>query len=132
MKKIPINLRDLFEYKTKSFAFLATTMGDGSPQVTPVWFSTEGDAILINSVKGRTKDRNMRSRPEVALVIMDPGNPYRYIQIRGKVTQITEVGARDHINYLAKKYTGDDIFPGPKEDIRVIYKIEIQKTNAVE
>jgi PPOX class probable F420-dependent enzyme len=132
MRNIPEKFYDLIDDGTKSFAFLATTMADGSPQVTPVWFSTEKDLLLINSAKGRTKDRNMRTRPQVALIIMDPTKPYRYIQIRGKVVEITEEGARDHINALSKKYTGNDGFPVPEGDIRVIYKIDIQKTNTME
>ena len=108
MKNIPEKFQDLFAYETKSFLFLATTMHDGSPQVTPVWFSTDEDHILINSAKGRVKDRNMRARPQVAVAIMDPANPYRYIQLRGEVVEITEEGAREHINALAKKYYGKE------------------------
>ena len=129
MIKVPVAYQDLLDESTRSFAFLATIMADGTPQVTPVWFSTEDDLILINSVKGRTKDRNMRARPNVALVIIDPNDPYRYIQLRGKVVEITELGGREHINSLSKKYTGAEIFNGPKDEIRVIYKIKIQFAN---
>jgi PPOX class probable F420-dependent enzyme len=129
MTKIPVAYQDLLDESTRAFAFLATIMADGTPQVTPVWFSTEDDVILINSVKGRTKDRNMRARPNIALVIIDPNDPYRYIQIRGKVVEISEIGGREHINMLSKKYTGAEIFPGPKDEIRFIYKIKIQFTN---
>jgi len=131
MIKIPEQYQDLLDDETKSFAILATTMADGSPQVTPVWFSTEGDAILINSAKGRTKDRNMRARPHVALAIIDPNDPYRYIQVRGSVDEITEVGGREHINALSKKYTDNEVFLGPEDEIRVIYKIKIQQTNTM-
>jgi PPOX class probable F420-dependent enzyme len=132
MNKIPGKFHDLFEDESKAFAFLATTMSDGSPQVTPVWFNTDGDHLLINSAKGRTKDRNMRARPRVAIAIVDPNKPYRYIQVRGKIVDITEEGARNHINVLSKKYTGNDVFPVPKDVIRVTYKIEIQSTNSKE
>ena len=104
MKNIPKNFQDLFADETRAFLFLATTMDDGSPQVTPVWFNTDGQYLLINSAKGRIKDRNMRNRPRIAVAIMDPKDPYRYIQLRGKVVEITEEGARQHINTLAKKY----------------------------
>ena len=74
---------DLLQQK-KAFANLATVMSDGSPQVTPVWFDYDGEHILINSAKGRTKDRNMRKNPSVALSIMDPANPYRTLEIRAR------------------------------------------------
>ena len=131
MKNIPEKFADLFADETQAFLFLATTMDDGSPQVTPVWFNTDEDYILINSAKGRTKDRNMRARPKVAVAIMDPKNSYRYIQLRGEVVEITEEGARAHIDALAKKYLGKDVYPGPPEETRVTYKIEISKTNTM-
>ena len=131
MKNIPENFQDLFADEAQAFLFLATTMADGSPQVTPIWFNTDGECILINSAKGRTKDRNMRARPKVAVAIMDPKNPYRYIQLRGEIVAITEAGAREHINALAKKYMGKDDYPGPPDETRVIYKIEIGKTNTM-
>lgn len=127
MSTIPKDFQDLFADETKSFAFLATTMADGSPQVTPVWFNTDGKYLLINSAKGRTKDLNMRARPRVALAIMDPKVPYRYIQIRGRVVDITEKDARDHINALSLKYRGDPEFPVNPDEVRVIYKILIEK-----
>jgi len=130
MKNIPEDFQDLFADKTQAFLFLATTMGDGSPQVTPVWFNTDGEYLLVNSAKGRTKDRNMRARPKVAVAIMDPQNSYRYIQLRGEVIEITEKGARAHIDALAKKYMGKDVYPGPPEETRVTYKIRISKTNS--
>ena len=75
MDKLPKDMVYLLADETKAFAFLATTMADGSPQVTPVWFSTEGEFILVNTAKGQVKDKNMRARPDVALVIPDPENP---------------------------------------------------------
>jgi len=108
MNGIPESYQDLLADQTKAIAFLATTMSDGSPQVTPVWFNTDGEYILINTVKGRIKDRNMRARPKIALAIMDTNSVYRYMQIRGHVADITEENAREHINILAGKYT--DLF----------------------
>jgi PPOX class probable F420-dependent enzyme len=131
MKSIPENFLDLFADETQAFLFLATTMADGSPQVTPIWFNTDGEYLMINSAKGRTKDRNMRTHPKVAVAIMDPNNSYRYIQLRGEVVEITEEGAREHINALAKKYMGKDVFPGPPEETRVTYKIQVNKVNSV-
>src|SRR5574339_127684 len=95
---------DLLNDETKAFAFLGTTMPDSSPQVTPIWFNTDGEHILINTAKGRQKDRNMRARPQVALTILDPKKPYRYIQIRGVIVETTEEGAAEHISALSRKY----------------------------
>jgi len=121
---IPDSHLDLVKDETKAIALLATLMKDGSPQLTPVWFNTDGEYILINSAKGRVKDRNMRREPRVAITILDPADYYRYIQIRGRVIEMTTEGAREHINKLSKKYTGRDKFtPGSEEEIRVTYKI---------
>ncbi|HSY65232.1 MAG TPA: PPOX class F420-dependent oxidoreductase [Terriglobales bacterium] len=119
---IPEKYRDLFN--KRAFASLATLMPDGRPQVTPVWVDLEGDYVVFNSAKGRQKDRNVRRDPRVALAIIDPDNPYRYIEIRGRVGEITEEGADAHIDKLAKKYLGVDKYPyrQPSEK-RVIYKI---------
>ena len=115
---------DLIKDETKAFGCLATLMKDGSPQLTPVWFNTDGTHILINYAVGRVKDRNMRRDGRVAFVILDPKNPYRYLQIRGRVVEITTEGARKHIDTLAKKYTGADTYTsGRDNEIRVIYKI---------
>ena len=122
MKDIPKEFLDLLADETKAFAFLATTMVDGSPQVTPVWFNTDGEFILVNTAKGRIKDLNMRSRPQVAIAIPDPENPYRYIQIRGRVTEYIEEGAREHFDTVAVAYIGKP-FDYPPEQIRVIFKI---------
>ena len=103
MATIPNEYLDLLQQK-KAFANLATLMPDGSPQVTPVWFDYTGGVIRVNSAKGRTKTRNMKEGAPVALSIMDPDNAYRYLQIRGKVTRLTEEGAGAHIDSLAKKY----------------------------
>ena len=119
----PEKYRDLFN--KKAFASLGTLMPDGSPQVTPVWCDVEGDLVIINSAKGRQKDRNLRRDPRVSLAIIDPDNPYRYLELRGRVVEITEQGAAAHIDKMAKKYLGVDKYPykNPNE-IRVIYKIQ--------
>ena len=126
MSNIPDNFRDLFQKKT--FAQLATLMPDGSPQVTPVWCEFDGTYVVINSAKGRTKDRNMRRNPNVALSVQDPENPYRHLSLKGKVVEITENGADAHIDKLAKKYTGKDVYPNRRAgEIRVIYRILPEK-----
>lgn len=123
MADIPTAYLDLLQQK-KSFANLATVMADGSPQVTPVWFDYTNGVIRVNSAKGRTKTRNMREGAQVALSIMDPDNAYRYIQLRGKVTKVTEQGASAHIDSLAKKYIGKDKYPWSRPgEVRVTFEI---------
>jgi PPOX class probable F420-dependent enzyme len=130
MAAIPDQYKDLLE--KKAFAHLGTIMKDGSPQVTPVWFDHDGTHIRINSAKGRWKDKNMRNRPQVALSILDPDNPYRYMQIRGKVVDVTENGADAHIDSLAKKYLGQDKYPFRQPgEARVIYKISVDRVNTM-
>jgi PPOX class probable F420-dependent enzyme len=119
---IPESHRDLLE--SKALAHLATLMPDGSPQTTPVWCDFDGTHVRVNSARGRRKDRNMRRDPRVALSLCDPGNPYRYLEIRGHVAHITEEGADAHIDQLAKAYLGVDTYPYRQEgEVRVIYMI---------
>ena len=101
---------DLLQRK-KAFAHLATVMADGSPQVTPVWFDYEGGVIRVNTARGRTKARTLKAGAPVALAILDPDNPYRYVQVRGRVERVTETGADAHIDALAGKYLGKDTYP---------------------
>jgi PPOX class probable F420-dependent enzyme len=129
MKAIADSHKDLLEDKAGAYAFLATLMADGSPQLTPLWFNTEGEYILVNSARGRIKDKNMRARPQVALLITDPKDPfYRYIQIRGQVVNITADGAEEHINFLSLKYDHKPWKPVPGQT-RVIYKILPEKVS---
>jgi PPOX class probable F420-dependent enzyme len=129
-KAIPEKYRDLFT--KRAFASLATLMPDGRPQVTPVWVDYDGDHILFNSAKGRQKDKNVRRDPRVAVTLIDPENPYRYLEIRGSVVEITEDGADAHIDKLAKKYLGVDKYPYRSEtEQRVIYKIKPEHTTVM-
>ena len=130
MAAIPEKYLDLFQKKT--FAQLATLMPDGSPQVSPVWVDYDGRYILVNSAKGRVKDKNMRRDPRVGLDLVDPENPYRHLSVRGRVVDITEQGADAHINKMSKKYLGQDTYPyrGPGE-VRVIYKIEPERAHSM-
>ena len=106
---IPANYMDLF--KKPAFASLATLNPDGSPQVTPVWVDFDGKNVLVNTAKGRVKHRNLERNPRVALTIADPENPYRYLGIQGRVTEMTETGADAHIDRMAKKYLNKDKYP---------------------
>lgn len=131
MAQVPANFTDLLTSKV-AFAHLGTAMKNGAPQVTPVWFSFDGQHILLNSAKGRVKDRNMRERPKVALSILDPDNPYRYVQLMGHVVEVTEAGGDAHIDALAKKYLNQDKYPWRRPDeVRVIYKVAIDKVQAM-
>jgi PPOX class probable F420-dependent enzyme len=124
MKTIPAKFTDLLSEQTKAFASVATVLKDGSPQVTPVWFDTAGDLLRINTATGRVKARTLQEGRKVALAIMDPANPYRYMQIRGIVTKVTKDGADAHIDKLAHKYMGTDYpFRQPGED-RILVEIE--------
>jgi len=123
---IPDNYKDLFT--KRAFAHLATLMKDGSPQVTPVWCDCNGSQVWINSAKGRLKDKNMRRDKRVALSIQDPDNAYRYLAVQGVVEEITENGADEHIDALAKKYLDKDRYPyRAAGEVRVIYKIRPSK-----
>jgi len=124
MATIPDNYRDLLNQK-KSFANLATVLADGSPQVTPVWFDYTDGKIRVNTAKGRVKSRTLKPGAPVALAIVDPDNPYRYVQIRGRVGRAVEAGADAHIDALAKKYLGRDTYPYRQPgEVRVMYEIE--------
>jgi PPOX class probable F420-dependent enzyme len=127
---VPEKYADLF--KKKAFANLSTLMSDGSPQVTPVWCDYDGRHVRVNSALGRVKDKNIRRDPRVALSIQDPENPYRYIEIRGKVVDITQNGADDHINSLSQKYLGNRVYPYRQPgEVRVLYKIEPEKFSSM-
>lgn len=119
---IPAEFRDLFA--KKSFAHLATLMPSGDPQVTPVWCDFDGECVLINTAVGRQKDRNLQRDGRVALSILDPDNPYRYLEVRGRVVERTTRGADEHIDKLAQRYLGQDKYPFrvPGEQ-RVIFRI---------
>jgi PPOX class probable F420-dependent enzyme len=113
---------DLLKDETKAFLYLATSMPDGSPQVTPVWFNTDGQHILVNTNEGRIKEKNMKARQQVAMVIQDPENPYRYLQVRGEVIDHTREAADEHINNLSLKYHGRPWDAQPDQK-RIIFKI---------
>ena len=131
MATIPENYLDLLTSK-KAFANIATVMKDGSPQVTPIWFDYTDGKIRVNTARGRVKSRTMREGVPVALAVMDPDNPYRYIQIRGRVSRITENGADAHIDSLAKKYLGQDKYPFRQPgETRVTYEIEPASAQAM-
>lgn len=109
----------------KAFAHVATINKDGSPQVSPVWVERDGDVVIVNSEQKRLKVRNLKRTPLVSLSIQDPENDYSYVEIRGKVVEITPEGGFEGIDRLGKKYMGVDKYPGNQPgDVRVQIKIE--------
>lgn len=112
----------------RNFAFLATVREDGSPQVTPTWIDRDNDTILINTAKGRVKQKNVSRDPRVSISLVDDQNPYSMVTISGKVTEQTSQGADEHIDKLARRYLNADKYPGHSPDIkRVILKIKPEK-----
>ena len=115
---------------------LVTVMPDGTPQATPVWVDYDGQYVIVNTARGRQKDRNMQRRSKVAVLAIDPKNPYRWLEVRGAVEDISEAGAVEVINKLAKKYRGVDSYYGgaapaerAKQETRVTYKIRPLRVN---
>ena len=129
MTDIPKAYLDLFS--KPAFAHLVTLMPDGSPQVTPVWVDLDGNTVIVNTAKGRLKDRNMKRDPRVALAVSDPANPYRYVQVRGRVSDISENGGDAHIDKMAKKYLNQDSYPYRQPgEVRVVYRITPEHVQA--
>ncbi len=104
MVKIPETHRDLID--GPFIVALTTLQPDGQPQITPVWCNREGNYILTNTMKGFRKERNIRANPCVNLLAYDPRNPLRNIEIRGRVVELTEEGALDHLDELTRLYLG--------------------------
>jgi PPOX class probable F420-dependent enzyme len=130
MAAIPERYRDLFT--KKAFAHVATVGRDGAPQVTPVWVDYDGSHVLINTARGRVKDKNLQRNPTVALSVQDPDNPYRYLQVRGRVVEVTEKGADAHIDALAKRYMGHDRYGNRRPgEVRVIFRILPEKVQSM-
>ena len=122
--RIPSDFVDLLE--GEALAHLATTRKDGSPHVTPVWIDHEGDTILVDARVDRLKAANMRTRPAVALSIVDPRNPYRYMAITGHVASWSEDGWREHMDALARRYLKVEKYPWSFEgEQRAIFRIEV-------
>ncbi len=127
---IPESHLDLFE--KKSIAYLAVHLSGDAVMVNPVWCGFDGTHVLVNSSEGRLKDRMMRKHPAVTLCIADPENTFRYLEVRGKVEEITTEGALENIDALAKRYLGVDKYPYLQPgDVRVLYKIVPEKVTAI-
>ncbi|MGQ0795694.1 MAG: PPOX class F420-dependent oxidoreductase [Nitrosopumilaceae archaeon] len=115
-------------FKGKNFAFIASLMKDGSPQLTPVWIDYDGQFLLVNTAEGRTKQKNFTRDPRVAIYVVDQNNTYNMVSVRGKVVDQTTNGADDHIDKLAKRYLGADKYPfRTPDEKRIILKIIPEK-----
>ena len=119
---IPEKYLDLLSWEKKAFAHLSLVLNDGSPHVTPVWFDYDGEYMILNSAVGRVKDKVLRRSGVAALAISDPDNPYRYMQMRGRVDGFSENGAREMIDHLSQKYTGKP-YQWYEGETRVTYKV---------
>lgn len=128
--EIPENRRELLTWEKKAMAFLALTLADGSPQVTPLWFDWNGTHIIINTARGRVKDKVLRKHPRIALAIVSQDEFYKYLQVRGRVVEETEKGAYEMICRLNEKYQGKREFPKHPGHVRVTYKILPEKMSA--
>jgi len=108
-----------------STCYLATSMTDGSPQLTQTWVDTDGEHVLINTVQGHVKVRNIERDPRVAVAISDPDKASRYFQVRGRVIDVTADGAAEHIEKLAQRYLGGP-YPwyGGRDQTRLLITIE--------
>ena len=115
----------------KAFAHVATLMEDGSPQVTPVWVDYEGDELFINTAEGRLKASNLRRDPRLAVSMTNPDDTYDNVTIRGHAAEITEAGADEHIDALAKKYLDEDTYPFRQDgEVRLKVRIEPEKVSS--
>ncbi|MBY8885405.1 PPOX class F420-dependent oxidoreductase [Streptomyces sp. PTM05] len=123
--ELPDHVLDLL--RRPSTCYVATVMPDGSPQLTQTWVDTDGEHVLVNSVRTHVKTRNVTRDPRIAVAVSDPDNPSRYVQIRGRVLDVTTDGAVDHIEALARKYLGKP-YPwyGGRDEERVVYVIEAE------
>jgi PPOX class probable F420-dependent enzyme len=109
-----------------NFATVATVMPDGSPEATVVWIESDADHVYFNTAMHRLKARNLRRNPSVAVTVFDPSDPYRGFAVRGHAELILE-GAREHIDRIARAYTGEPFRGLGADEVRVIVKIRPER-----
>lgn len=123
---IPSEFLDLLE--GDALGHLATLRADGTPHVTPLWVDHDGDTLLVNVRVDRVKAANMRSRPAVALSVVDPRNPHRFLAVTGKVVSWSEDGWREHMDALSRRYLKVSrypwSFPGER---RAVFRIDVSR-----
>jgi PPOX class probable F420-dependent enzyme len=127
---IPEGVEDLL--RSTALAHVATIGPHGEPQNNPVWFDWDGHYIKFSQTKTRRKYRNLNRDGRIALSIVDEGNPYRYLEVRGEVAKIEEDPDLDFINAMAKKYMGQDKYPFHQPgDERVVVFVEPRHTTGM-
>jgi PPOX class probable F420-dependent enzyme len=131
MNMIPDSHRDLVGENSKAIAYLATTLPDGAPVISPVWFGIINEQIAVYSGASSLKAKNMRAQPQVSLVLQDPDNVYRYVQIRGRYVKSISEGARDFLDEASRRYIGKD-YPTSTSGDGVILLIQPEKVNVFE
>ena len=125
--EIPEGYRDLLE--STALVHVATLGPNGEPQNNPVWFGWDGEHVKFSQTKARQKYRNVHRDPRIALSLVDPANPYRYLEIRGEVVHIEEDPENVFIDAMAKKYMGVDVYPMHQPgDERVVVYVRLQHT----
>ncbi|MCU4925617.1 PPOX class F420-dependent oxidoreductase [Halobacteria archaeon AArc-dxtr1] len=132
MTSIPDDFQELFEKQT--FAHVATLLPGGAPHVTPVWIDYDADTgrVLVNTERERRKAKNAAGDDRIAVSMTDPDNPYRMLSITGTVDEITTENAREHIDQLARRYTGEDEYTIPIQSERVIIAIRPEEVRTYE
>lgn len=125
---VPESHRDLVSNESKAIAYLATTLPSGAPIISPVWFGVVGGHIAFFTGDDTLKSKNMKAQPEVSLLLQDPEDQYRYVQIRGRYVESDPEGAREFLDMLSRRYTGDD-YPDGGSDQGVIVKIKPERVN---
>jgi PPOX class probable F420-dependent enzyme len=121
---------DLLE--SNALAHVATVGPKGEPQVNPVWFGWDGTHLRFSQTTTRQKYKNVQREPRIALSIVDPENPYRYLEIRGRVVAVEPDPNLDFINSMAKKYLGQDKYPWHNPgDERVVIVVEPERTSGM-
>ena len=128
MQIIPESHRDLVSDTSKAIAYLATTLSGGAPVIAPVWFGVIDDHIAVFSGESSLKAKNMRARPDVSVVLQDPEDQYRYIQIRGRYVKQVSEGAREFLDEVSRRYIGKDYPADPSSD-GVILFIKPERVN---
>jgi PPOX class probable F420-dependent enzyme len=114
----------------RNFAFVATLMKDGWPQITPTWVDLEDGKILVNTAEGRLKQKNASRDGRVAISVIDQNNPYHMVTVRGRVVEQRNEGADEHIDKLAKKYLGVEKYPlRSANEKRIIIKIKPERVH---
>jgi PPOX class probable F420-dependent enzyme len=112
---------------SENIAIVATVRQDGTPQLTPTWIDYDGEHVLFNTAEGRAKPRNLRQNPHVSVCVVDCEDPYNWVSITG-AAELTHEGAKEHIDKLSRKYTGDD-YPLKPDEERVVVKITPERVN---